>query len=189
MNHSTSPTISKALLQAQQGDKAAKEQLAQWLMEEVQAKVLSVLNQQKTSTAQSSMISNVLIKLVRGNTIERAPNVYYLHAAIANATREILIDLWRQRQRRQAKGDAVAAENEKLFRKFDEMDWDVIELNDALDLLQTIDSRKAIVVTLRFFCDMTVEDVAQQLGVSKSTVEADWKIARAWLFEKLKKSS
>jgi RNA polymerase sigma factor (TIGR02999 family) len=187
MNYTDSPTISKILIEAQQGNKASKEQVANWLMDEVQAKVLSVLNEERSSTTQSSLISKVLVKLVRSDTIQRAPSVFYLHAAVAKATREILIDLWRQQQRRQAKNGAVVASNEKLFRKFDEMEWDVIELSEALDLLETIDPRKALVVTSRFFCDMTVGEVAQQIGVSNSTVETDWRIARAWLFEQLRK--
>jgi DNA-directed RNA polymerase specialized sigma24 family protein len=37
------------------------------------------------------------------------------------------------------------------------------------------------VVELRFFGGLTVEETADLLGVSRSTVETDWRSARAWL--------
>lgn len=40
-------------------------------------------------------------------------------------------------------------------------------------------------VELRFFGGMTVEETAHVLGVSISTVEADWRMARAWLAHQL----
>jgi RNA polymerase sigma-70 factor, ECF subfamily len=41
------------------------------------------------------------------------------------------------------------------------------------------------VVECRFFAGMTVEEVAHVLGVSPRTVESDWAMARAWLFDAL----
>ena len=156
-------------------------------MDEVQFKVLSVLKLNKPTMRHSSLISNVVVKLVRSNTIQRAPHVGYLHSAIAKATNEILIDLWRKQDRRRAKNGAVAAANSKRFRRFDETQWDVIELNAALELLADIDPRRAMVVTFRCFFRISMEEIAEMLEVSKSTVEADWRIARVWLYERLKK--
>jgi len=187
MYDSISPSLHKALLEAQQGNVEARERLAEWMIEQVEAKVGSVLGQTPASISRSSLVSNVLMKLVRGDTIQRAPHIYYLFSAIVRATREILIDHWRQRERRKKGKVTGARRGDKWFRRFDEMDWDLIELNDAINVLETIDPRKAAVVTLRFFLEMPVAEVALRLGVSKSTVESDWGLARAWLFEHLKK--
>jgi RNA polymerase sigma-70 factor, ECF subfamily len=54
-------------------------------------------------------------------------------------------------------------------------------LREALRRLAALDDRQARVVELRFFCGLTVAEVADVLGVSKRTIEEDWRIARAWL--------
>lgn len=55
------------------------------------------------------------------------------------------------------------------------------ELQEALDKLETMDPRAAEVVRFRFFAGLTVEETARILGVSTTTAESDWRIARAWL--------
>lgn len=57
----------------------------------------------------------------------------------------------------------------------------LLDLNAALDHLAQIDEREAKVVTLRFFGGLTVEQAAEVLGISKRTVENDWRHAQAWL--------
>jgi RNA polymerase sigma-70 factor, ECF subfamily len=54
-------------------------------------------------------------------------------------------------------------------------------LHDALEKLKEIDERKHKVVELRFFAGLTVDEIAQVLDVSKTTIESEWRAARAWL--------
>ncbi len=65
----------------------------------------------------------------------------------------------------------------------------LLDLESALEKLAEIDEREARVVTLRFFGGLTVEQVAEVLGVSKRTVESDWRHARAWLRLRLSEAS
>jgi len=58
---------------------------------------------------------------------------------------------------------------------------DLLTLNAALESLAAVDEREAQIVTLRYFGGLNVEEVAEALGVSKRTVESDWRHARAWL--------
>lgn len=57
----------------------------------------------------------------------------------------------------------------------------LLTLDAALERLAEVDPREAKVVTLRFFGGLTVEEVAEALGVSTRTAEGDWRHARAWL--------
>ena len=66
------------------------------------------------------------------------------------------------------------------------MEVDVIDLHLALEELSADDERQGRVVGLRYFGGLEVDDVAQVLGVSKTTVERDWRVARAWLGNRLK---
>jgi RNA polymerase sigma-70 factor (ECF subfamily) len=65
---------------------------------------------------------------------------------------------------------------------------ELLALHEALEALTTLDPRKARVVELRFFGGLTGEEVAEALGVARSTSEADWFMARAWLRKRLAES-
>jgi RNA polymerase sigma-70 factor (ECF subfamily) len=67
----------------------------------------------------------------------------------------------------------------------DEPDADLAELDESLAGLALEDPRKAKVVELRFFGGLSMEEVAQTLGVSLRTVHNDWAFARAWLYRAL----
>ena len=61
----------------------------------------------------------------------------------------------------------------------------LLDLNAALERLAELDEREARVVTLRYFGGLTVEQVAEVLGVSRRTVDNDWRHAQAWLRHEL----
>jgi RNA polymerase sigma factor (TIGR02999 family) len=61
----------------------------------------------------------------------------------------------------------------------------LLDLNAALERLSELDEREARVVTLRYFGGLTVEQVAEVLGVSRRTVDNDWRHAQAWLRHQL----
>ena len=64
-------------------------------------------------------------------------------------------------------------------------DIDVLALHEALEQLAKIDPRKHRVIELRFFAGLTVEEIAQAMDLSKTTIESEWRAARAWLNVKL----
>jgi RNA polymerase sigma factor (sigma-70 family) len=57
-----------------------------------------------------------------------------------------------------------------------------------LKKLERQDATKARIVVLRFFAGLTMQEIAEDLGVSKSTVERDWRFIRAWLYDELDES-
>ena len=63
---------------------------------------------------------------------------------------------------------------------------DFVDLNAALDELGALSPRQAQVVELRYFGGLEIPEVAAVLGVSEPTVVRDWRVARAWLFERLR---
>ena len=60
-------------------------------------------------------------------------------------------------------------------------DADLTALDDAMNALARIDSRKVRVVEMRFFGGLSVEETAEVLKVSPITVKREWRAARAWL--------
>ena len=58
---------------------------------------------------------------------------------------------------------------------------DLLALDAALGRLARMDPRQAQIVELRFFAGLSVEETAENLGISEKTVKRDWSVARAWL--------
>ncbi len=61
----------------------------------------------------------------------------------------------------------------------------VLALHEALNGLQEIDPRKCVVVELRYFGGLSIEETAEALGISDATVNREWRSARAWLAREL----
>jgi RNA polymerase sigma factor (TIGR02999 family) len=66
---------------------------------------------------------------------------------------------------------------------------DLLALDEALERLRALDARRARVVDFRFFAGLTTPETAELLGTSVSSVERDWRTARAWLVQALGDSS
>lgn len=64
-------------------------------------------------------------------------------------------------------------------------DADVVRVHEALLALEQADARAARVVELKFFGGLELEEIAELLGLSRSTVKRDWTMARAWLHRAL----
>ena len=61
-------------------------------------------------------------------------------------------------------------------------DIDLVKLDDALLSLATKDEQQCRVVELRYFGGLSIEEAAEVLGISPSTVKRDWAAAKAWLY-------
>jgi RNA polymerase sigma factor (sigma-70 family) len=61
----------------------------------------------------------------------------------------------------------------------------LVALDDALTTLEKLDPRQARTVELRFFGGLSLEEAAEVLRVSVSTVRRDWRMAQAWLHQQL----
>jgi RNA polymerase sigma factor (TIGR02999 family) len=102
-------------------------------------------------------------------------------AAAAESIRRILIDHARRHMAAKRGGDRRRCPLDDAIGITDGDVIDLIELDAALCELAAFDERMARVVELRFFGGLTVQEVAEILGMSKRTIENDWMLARAWL--------
>lgn len=68
---------------------------------------------------------------------------------------------------------------------FDDRDVDLVSLDDALNDLSEMDPEQAKIVELRFFGGLTIDETAEVLEVSPSTVKREWAMAKAWLHREI----
>src|SRR5262245_17137653 len=106
-------------------------------------------------------------------------------AVAAKAMRQILVDHARfaGRQRRGAGASKVELQEAALISP--EQSGAILNLNDALERLASLDSRAAQGVELRYFGGLNQDEIAEVLKVSTVTVRRDWIFSKAWLYREL----
>lgn len=109
-------------------------------------------------------------------------------AAASEAMRRIVIDNCRRKKRIKHGGEAAREEIDLANLACELPRFDLMAINEALDAFEAVDSRKALLVKLRYFAGMTLPEAAQILEISVPTAERHWRYARAWLGERLKDS-
>jgi len=113
-------------------------------------------------------------------------NRAHFMALAATAMRRVLVDHARRRAavKRGGSGEGRARAAGALAEEVPDPQsnpHEVLALEELLVRLAELDQRKARVVELRVFAGMTGEEIAEALGVARSTVADDWAVARAWL--------
>lgn len=113
----------------------------------------------------------------------------HFFAAAAESMRRILIESARRRRAIRHGGavEKISADSAPLHLVSPEADDQLLLLHEALDRLAAHDARKAELVKQRYFVGLTLEEIAEVLGISDTTAKRDWSYARAWLFKELKK--
>jgi RNA polymerase sigma-70 factor (ECF subfamily) len=124
---------------------------------------------------------------ISGKREEPWAGVSHFVAVAARAMRQIVIDRARARNALKRGGGRDGARRETLsgVLREDTEHADVLDIHEHLTRLATIDPRRARVVELRFFGGLSTTQIAAVLGVSERTAELDWRVARAWLRERL----
>lgn len=109
-------------------------------------------------------------------------------AAASEAMRRIVIDNCRRKKRIKRGGDAAREEIDLANVPCKQPNVDLLAIDEALDSLETVDPKKALLVKLRYFAGMTMPEAAEVLEVSVPTAERYWKYTRAWLANYLQSS-
>lgn len=172
------------------GDRSAADDLMPVLYHEFRDLAASYLRREGPGhTLQpTALVHEAFMKLIDQTRVDWKGRTHFF-AVGAQVMRRILVDHARRRLRDKRGGGRQRVELTDDITISRERDADVLAVDEALDKLQSIDPRQAKVVELRFFGGMTVAEVAESLGVSKRTVEADWTHARAWLRRELSEES
>jgi RNA polymerase sigma factor (TIGR02999 family) len=66
---------------------------------------------------------------------------------------------------------------------------EIVALHEALEALHAVDPRKSMVVEMRYFGGLSIEETAAAMSVSVATVNRDWRLARSWLIREMNRQS
>ena|SRR5215510_2374061 len=172
-----------------QGDDSAAERLLPLVYAELRALAGSYFRRQRADhTLQpTALVHEAFVRLIDQTNAQWKDRAHFF-AIAATAMRQILTDHARRHNADKRGGewqkvslDAAAA----APQDGEQGEIDIVALDEVLTRLQALDARKHRIVELRFFGGLSVEEVANVIGVSKTTVEGDWRSARAWLSAEL----
>lgn len=128
----------------------------------------------------TALVAEALIRLMEGEKISWQGRTHF-YALIARRMRQILIEHAREQLTAKRGGRAEQVDIAEAVWLSSEESQELLILDEALIKLAKIDERKVKIVEYRYFGGFTLEEVAGLLGVSQSTVEREWRLARAWL--------
>jgi RNA polymerase sigma factor (TIGR02999 family) len=135
----------------------------------------------------SALVNEAFVRLAAGEPVDWNSRTHFFSYA-ARLMRQILVDLARGQQtgkrggRRTQQVDLSGIQERGAGAA---RPVDFLDLDRALAELTELDARQQQVVELRYFGGLEVPEVAAVLDVSEATVVRDWRIARAWLFDRL----
>ena len=135
----------------------------------------------------TDLVHECYLKLARIAEFRALGRSRFLSLA-ASLLRRILVDIARRRQAKKRgagwQRTTLSGASAELGDGEDEVD--LLELDEALDRLESVDPRQRRIVELRFFAGLSGEEIALELGVSRRTVTKEWTLARAWLRRELR---
>jgi RNA polymerase sigma factor (TIGR02999 family) len=131
----------------------------------------------------TALVHEAYLRIVNGKTCEIQSRSEFFRFA-ARAMREILVDHARARMRQKRGGDLMRVTFIEGFH-LGVPPQILLNMDEALKKLEKLEPQAARVVELRFFVGMSEEEIANELGVSLSTIKREWTFARAWLKSQL----
>jgi RNA polymerase sigma factor (TIGR02999 family) len=195
MSDSAPERVTRLLVRLREGNDAAAGDLFEHVYTELRRRARGQRKRWKgdPSLQTTALAHEAYLKLV-GPEEQSWENRSHFFAVAAKAMRQILLNEARRKRAQKRGGEAptlsLEALREELGRDValtEERAEVLVVLDEALELLEDERPRAARVVECRFFGGMTIEETAEALGVSGSTVSRDWKTAKTWLYREMKR--
>lgn len=178
--------LTQMIRRAGNGDAEAAEDVANRVYEELRNMAQRLMRSERQVTLQPTVLANeALLRLLDSEAMTETPDRAYFFGAAARAMRRIIVDEYRKRNAVKRGGRQQRQSLDVLLDRYERQNVDVLALDEALAELETLSPRQSRVVHLRWFMDCSVKEVADLLDISISTVEQDWRTARAFLRTRL----
>jgi RNA polymerase sigma-70 factor (ECF subfamily) len=189
-NMCNSPDLNELLIQASAGNRHAAAIFMESLYEDFRRVAAAQLKREPPGhTLQpTALVHEAFLRLIDQRRVDWQGRSHFI-AVGAQAMRRILVDHARAAGRIKRGGERRRVELNEQLTVSPRDNEDVIAIDDALNDLAKLDPRQAKIVELRFFGGMTNEEVAHVLGVSRATIDRQWRAIKAWLREQLKDDS
>ena len=172
------------------GDSAATDELFPLVYDQLRALAAAYFRDERPghSLQPTALVHEAYLRLIdssEGGAGAGPRTRAHFQALAARVMRHVLVDHARSRDAAKRGGDRTRVTLSDMAAGGEESAVDFESLDRALSELAELNERTARVVELRFFGDLTLEEVAEHLGISLSSAEREWRFARAWLMDRL----
>lgn len=189
MNQDSSSEVSQLLAAWSAGEDRALDELIPHVYTELRSMAARQMRRERPdhSLQTTGLVNEAFLKLVQQDGVHWT-NRSHFFAIAATAMRRILVDYARERRAQKRGGDAerVSLDRVQLAVR---PDVDLIDLEDCLSRLEKLDSQQVKIVELRYFAGCTINEIAEILEISPSTVKREWRMAKVWLRAELQRGS
>ena len=182
--------VTRLLQRVKEGDKAAEAEVVDLMYGEMRRMAAGLMRRERPNhTLQpTALVNETYLKIMGRGRISWHDRRHFF-AVAALAMRQILADHARKRKAEKHGGgfEFVELDSGRHGGPARETAFaNVVAIHESLERLEKQDGRTYQVVLYRYFCDLTVEETAELMGISERTVKREWKLARAWLQADLK---
>ena len=178
--------VTQLLVQWGQGNKEALPALIPLVYDELRSVARRYLRRERAGdTLQSAaLVHEAYFRLVDQKQTSWKNRAHFVGLA-AQLMRRILVD--RARRRRALKRGAGVSKLSlaDVTELRTTRNVDLLQLEEALQTLESLDPQQGRIVELRFFGGLSIDEVAAVLGISSGTVKRGWAMARAWLHRQI----
>jgi RNA polymerase sigma factor (TIGR02999 family) len=184
--HSRTQEVTGLLLSWRQGDAAALDRLVPLVYDELRRVARGHLRREAPghSLQATVLVHEVYLRLVDVDRMTLESRTHFF-AVAARLMRQILVDHARRKRADKRGGGVTMMSLDEVSPAARTSSVDVLALDEALDTLSSFDVQQCRVVELRFFGGLNIDETAEALGVSTATVEREWALAKAWLYQRL----
>jgi RNA polymerase sigma factor (TIGR02999 family) len=182
-----SPHDVTVLLQAwSRGDLGARDRLIPLVYAELRRRAAHHLRHERSGhTLQpTALVHEAYIRLMQQRDVGWENRAQFF-ALASQMMRRILVDHARARAAAKRPRRAMQVTLAEGTVGSDPREIEIMALDESLHQLASFDPRQARVVELRFFGGLSHEEIAAVLGVSLATVNREWRLAKAWLYQRL----
>lgn len=178
--------ITRILTAIDKGDTRAVDKLLPAVYQELRQLAARKLAREKPGqTLQpTALVHEAYLRLV-GAEGQSWKGKTHFFAAAAEAMRRILIENARRKGRLKRGAGRQRIDLDEVQMDLEDPSADILALDEALAKFEATDKAKADLVKLRYFAGLTVEQVAEVLGISERTAKRYWAYARAWLYDEI----
>jgi RNA polymerase sigma factor (TIGR02999 family) len=184
-----SQPVSELLVRWRAGDREALEKLVPLVYKELREIAHYHLQRERPGhTLQSAaLVHEAYLRLADQKPFEADNRAHFL-AVASRLMRQILVDYARTHAAAK-RGADLRVELDAALILPQERNAEVIALDDALKALSQIDEQQGQIVEMRFFGGLSIEEIGEVLGLSRSTVKREWNVAKAWLLREMRRDA
>ncbi len=178
--------ITQLLVKWSEGDQAALSELMPLVYSELRRLARHHLRRERPdhTLESAALVHEAYLHLTEQKGAHWKGRAHFF-AVAAQLMRRILVDHARRHQAAKRGAGAIKLSLDAAVELPKQLSLDLLRLDEALTSLGAIDAQQSRVVELRFFGGLSIEESAEVLGVSPTTVKREWTIAKAWLYREL----